>query len=476
MLNVVKSLPVRQSGLPAGKAGASGVKKILAACALLLLSNSLSAFQEGENMPNFGLPASDGNFYMLSGLLENASALVFSFFDSNCAPCRKELPSLLATEKKYAADKGVRFFMVSVGEDRETVKKCIKEWGITQPVLYDESADLAKQCSVVTGSFKNIPRTFVTDRNGRVTKIFKGYQEGLVKALSMEIDKAASASTGTVKTIRILYTNSANGIIESCDCPTNPYGGLVRRLTFFQKIAAPDIKISAGDFFSPNDEQIKNRYVAGIMAKLDYDAVCVGDQEFRAGAEAFQSILSEHELPIVNANMQLCDEKSCSVFGKPYIIKEVKGVKIGITGVTSESCFLFYPQKIKERLKITAPPREALAEIVPIMREKCDYVFALVHAGEKEVEEIAAAVKGIDVIFSGHTQTLTCKQGKPLIVQAGAAARYVGELTMRLSGGSAEYENKFFPLTEDIVRDAWGLSLSEKYLIEYKKSLEKFKQ
>jgi len=110
------------------------------------------------------------------------------------------------------------------------------------------------------------------------------------------------------------------------------------------------------------------------------------------------------------------------------------------------------------------------------MRKKCDYVFALVHAGEKEVEEIASSVKGIDVIFSGHTQTLTYKRGKPVIVQAGPSARFAGELTMRIEGKKTEYENKFFSLTDDVAKDEWGLSLNERYLIEYKKSLEKFKK
>ncbi len=451
-------------------------KKIIIAGVFLLFADCLFAFRQGQNMPNFGLPSSDGNYYTLAGLLEKSGAVVFSFFDSNCAPCRKELPELEAAAKKYAADKSVNFFMVAVGEDRETINKCIKEWGITQPVLYDESTDIAKQCSVVTGSVKNIPRTFVMDKNGTVVKIFKGYQKNMAKLLSDEIDTAVKAPRSSVNTIRILYTNSANGIIESCDCPTNPYGGLVRRQTFFSKINPADIRISAGDFFSPNTEKIKNRYVMKIMEKLDYDAVCIGDQEFRTGADLFKTLLSEYELPIVNANMQTCDENSCSVFGRQYIIKEVKGLKIGITGVTSKSCFIFYPKKIKECLKITASPADALSDIVPIMRKKCDYVFAVVHAGEKEVREIARNVKGIDVIFSGHTQTLTYKKGKPLILQAGAAGRYVGELTMRVSGKGASYENKFYPLTEDIARDKWGLSLNEKYLIEYKKSLKKFKK
>ncbi|MEA2081654.1 MAG: redoxin family protein [Elusimicrobiota bacterium] len=451
-------------------------KKIIIAGVFLLFTDFLFAFQKGQNMPNFGLPSSDGGYYTLSGLLGNSTALVFSFFDSNCAPCRKELPAFSTAAEKYAADKSVKFFMVAVGEDRETINKCIKEWGITQPVLYDESADLAKQCSVVTGSIKNIPRTFVVDKNGAVIKIFKGYQKGMAKALSFEIDKALKVPQSQAKTLRILYTNSANGIIESCDCPSNPYGGLVRRLTFFSKVNPADIRISAGDFLSPNSEKIKNRYVMKIMEKLKFDAVCIGDQEFRTGTDLFKELLSEYELPVVNANLQICDEKSCWVFGEPYLIKEIRGVKIGITGVTSKSCFIFYPKKIKKHLTIMATPAQALSEIVPRMRKKCDYVFALVHAGEKEVSEIAGNVKGIDVIFSGHTQTLIYEKGKPLILQAGAGGRYVGELTMRVSEKGVSYENKFFPLIEDIAKDKWGLSINEKYLIEYKRSLKRFKK
>jgi len=455
-------------------------KNVFFAAGLFLIMFSLSAvsyaLERGKRMPDFGLPASDGEYYTLSGITRiSTGAAVFTFFDSKCEPCRKELPLIQKVAKKYAGVNAA-FFMVSVGEDRETVGKCIKEWGINFPVIFDETTELAKACDVVTGSLKNIPRTIVVDKYGNVAEIFKGYHADMAEELPKAIEMANASPAPPEKTLRIIYTNSANGVIESCDCPMNPYGGLVRRLTFFEKILLSDIRVSAGDFFSANDESIKNKFTAVIMEKLDYDAIVIGDQEFKTGKDFLMGILQKHSLPIVSANMQVCDGETCFIIGKPYVIKEINGIKIGITGVTSESCFVFYPKKIKERIKFTQTPIEALKSIVPEMRKKCGFVFVIAHVNEREIADIEK-VPGIDAVFAGHTQGKFFKPGKPVVMQAGANGRYVGELVMTVSpDGQVSYRNNFYALTPDIKKDKWGLSQNEEYLLQYKKSLEELKK
>jgi len=436
-----------------------------------------AALTEGDLMPNFGLPCSDGEYYTLSGVCGSSDVVVFTFFDSKCAPCRKELPLVQAVRKKYQKS-AVRFFMVAVGEEAEDVEECIKEWGIEIPVLEDTSCTLAKKCNVVIGSMKNIPRTIVAGKDGRIKKIFKGYHADMDKALSKVIKTALDEKVVRQKSVRVLYTNSANGIIESCDCPNNPYGGLVRRMTFFSKIAKADLKISAGDFFSANNEIIKNEYVAKLMDKMAYDAIGLGDQEFKTGTEFFIDILKKYPLPVVCANMQVCDENSCFFLGKTYVIKNVNGVKVGITGVISQSCFLFYPKKIKKLLKFTQNYIDALNSTIPILKKKkCDVIFVVAHVNEKELREIREKVSGIDVVFTGHTQNKIYIAGKPVVVQAGAAGRSVGELLVKMdSAGKLSFSNEFFSLTNEIKKDEWGFSQNEEYLLKYRKSLEKIKK
>ncbi|MFH1352221.1 MAG: redoxin domain-containing protein [bacterium] len=453
-------------------------KNVFPAAVLWFVFSGVSAaFVEGDRMPNFGLPCSDGEYYTLSGVCGSSDVVVFTFFDSQCKPCREELPLIQAVRKKYRGS-DVRFFMVAVGEESEQVEACIKEWRIDIPVLEDTSCTLAKKCDVVIGSMKNIPRTVVAGKDGRIKKIFKGYHADMEQALSNVIKSALAEKVVRQKSVRVLYTNSANGIIESCDCPNNPYGGLVRRLTFFSKTAKADLKVSAGDFFSPNDESIKNEYVAKIMDKLEYDAVGLGDQEFKTGTEFFIDILKKYPLPVVCANMQVCDENSCWFLGNSYIIKDVNGVKVGITGVVSQSCFLFYPKKVKELLKFTQTCVDALNSVVPELRKKkCDVVFVVAHVNEQELREIKEKVPGIDVIFTGHTQNKIYVAGKPVVVQAGAAGRCVGELLVEMdSAGNLSFSNEVFSLTNEIKKDDWGISQSEEYLIKYKKSLETIKK
>jgi len=387
-------------------------------------------------------------------------------------PCKKELPHLQKVARSFS-QKGVKFFMVAVGEEKEVIEKCKKDWGIKFPVILDLSMSLARNCGVVVGSVKSIPKTFVVGKDEKVKKIFSGYHHDYEKKLTDALNTVLSQKAQK-NFIRIFYTNSANGIIESCDCPTNPYGGLVRRFTFFKE-ANVDLKISAGDFFSPYEDKLLNRYVLEIMEKLDYDAITPGDQEFRAGVDFLLQELEKVKLPFVISNLQACDEKSCYFIGQSYLIKEIKGLKIGITGVVSEKCFVFYPEKIKKRLKITKSPEEALKEIIPNLRRKCDLVFVIAHIPEIELNKIKK-ISGIDVIFMGHTQSKTFISGKPVVVQAGENGNNIGELLILREKDGYKFLNNFYPLTTSIEKDQWGLSLLAKYKKEYKKSLKKLKK
>ncbi|MCD6413760.1 MAG: redoxin domain-containing protein [Elusimicrobia bacterium] len=437
-------------------------------------AGSIFALSVGDKIPDFGLPSSDGNYYILSsvrGDVNSPNVLVFSFFDSNCFPCRKELPYV---QKVYRENKGkkVLFFMVAVGEEKAVVKKCIKKWGIKIPVLFDVSMNFGRACGVVAGSVKNIPKIFVISKDGSVKKILKGFHRDIGDKLSAAINSALGEKYVASAEVDVIYTNSANGVIESCDCPANPYGGLVRRLTFFSKVANPDIKISAGDFFSPNGEPLKNSYVAKIMEKLDYDAICLGDQEFKTGARFLTDILKNVKLPIVNANMQICDGESCYLVGVPYVIKNVRGIKVGITAVLSPNCFIFYPQDIKKMLKFKNPVAE-LKNVVGELRKKSDLIFVIAHSPEREIGEIRKNVSGIDVIFAGHTQNKLFRKGGTVVVQAGASGRYVGELKIEITkDGKKKFSNRFYALVGEIEKDKWGLSQSEEYLIKYRKALE----
>jgi len=215
-----------------------------------------------------------------------------------------------------------------------------------------------------------------------------------------------------------------------------------------------------------------------MINKMKYDAIGLGDQEFKTGTEFFIDILKRYPLPVVCANMQVCDENSCWFLGKTYVIKNVRGVKVGITGVISQSCFLFYPKKIRKMLKFTQNCVDALNSVVPqLKKKKCDVVLVVAHVNEKELREIKEKVSGIDVIFMGHTQSRLYQIGKPVVVQAGAAGRNVGEILVNVAqDGKLSFSNKLFPLTNEIKKDKWGLSQSEEYLIKYKKSLEKIKK
>ena len=126
------------------------------------------------------------------------------------------------------------------------------------------------------------------------------------------------------------------------------------------------------------------------------------------------------------------DDTLEEVFGrglvKPYLVKEIQGIRIGFYGIMGKNAAEVAPfaRPVKFR-----DPIDTSREMVWILREKekVDIVICLSHSGIRkkkspsEDDRLAREVPGIDIIVSGHTHT-TMKDplivNKTIIVQAGA--------------------------------------------------------
>jgi 2',3'-cyclic-nucleotide 2'-phosphodiesterase/3'-nucleotidase len=156
-----------------------------------------------------------------------------------------------------------------------------------------------------------------------------------------------------------------------------------------------------------------------VMNSLNYDAMTVGNHEYNFGLKVLEKARGEANFPWLSANTY--DISKQQPHYKPYVVKEVAGVKIGILGLTTPGIPNWDNAPNYAGLEFHEPVVEA-RKWVPVLREKekVDVVVITMHMGlgedlrtgevnpgqvphENEAIAIAKEVPGVDVIFMGHT-------------------------------------------------------------------------
>ena len=155
------------------------------------------------------------------------------------------------------------------------------------------------------------------------------------------------------------------------------------------------------------------------MSALKYDAMAVGNHEYNFGLKVLEKARSEANFPWLSANTY--DEGTTNTHYKPYIVKAVGGVRVGILGLTTPGVPTWENKPNYAGLEFHEPLPEA-KKWVPVLRDKerADVVVIAMHMGveedlrtgqlnpgsvlnENQAVTIARQVPGVDVIFMGHT-------------------------------------------------------------------------
>lgn len=186
--------------------------------------------------------------------------------------------------------------------------------------------------------------------------------------------------------------------------------------------------IDSGDIFQGTlvGTRSEGEAIVKYMNQIGYDAVVPGNHDFDLGKDNLVELIEMSEFPWVSCNIYDQETGKRWQVLKPWIIKEVGGLKIGITGATTRGTeYMSFPDNIRGldfRSEITN-----LQECVDELRaQNVDIVVAMVHAGlpydpregfdelkettEKEVlksghanaMDIAHFVRGIDLLLGGH--------------------------------------------------------------------------
>jgi len=263
-----------------------------------------------------------------------------------------------------------------------------------------------------------------------------------------------SGSVAADTVITILHTNDTHSQIDPL--PPNDRnagkGGVARRATLVKRVRQENpntLLVDAGDVFqgTPYFNFYRGEVEYKAMSAIGYDVGTLGNHEFDNGVEALAAALKFANFDLVSANY---DVKGTVLENrvKPYVVKTVAGIKVGLFGLGISPVALITPANFKG---ITYnDPVVSAREVVKTLRDKerCALVVCTSHLGFHENGErgdslVAAQVDGIDFIASGHTHTFMekpVKQKQPcgaetLIFQVGKSGINVGRVDFTFRTG-----------------------------------------
>jgi 5'-nucleotidase len=250
--------------------------------------------------------------------------------------------------------------------------------------------------------------------------------------------------------ISILHTNDMHSQIDPL--PANDRyagkGGIARRATLVKRIRKEQpntLLVDAGDCFqgTPYFNLYKGVVEYKAMSAVGYDVVTLGNHDFDNGIESLAEAMKSATFEFVSANYDVTGTAIASRV-KPYVVREVGGVRIGIFGLGIKLEGLNPPESFKG-LKYLDPVRMARG-VTRLLRtqERCAMVICASHLGyypqpkgdELGDTQVVAQVDGIDFIASGHTHTfmkqpVLAKQpsGKDTVIfQVGKSGIYLGRV------------------------------------------------
>ncbi len=289
----------------------------------------------------------------------------------------------------------------------------------------------------------------------------------LFSGLAVPREAKAAATTK----ISIIHTNDTHGRLFDSD-EYDASWGFAKIATLVKQTKAQNpntLVLDAGDAFQgmPIINISKGEGLIPILEAVGYDAMTIGNHEFDFGFPALQNLETKMtKISMVSAN--IFKETGGRVF-KPYVIKEVGGVKVGIFGLTTpETTYKSHPDNTKG-LTFMDPVKSAKS-VVAELKPQVDIVIALSHLGVEGDDtsiKVAEQVEGIDLIIDGHSHT---EMPYGVIEVKGTMIAQTGEYTKNVGLVELEIQDKkivrksaaLLPDSKEIKEDETVKALIEK--------------
>lgn len=196
--------------------------------------------------------------------------------------------------------------------------------------------------------------------------------------------------------IVVWLSGDTRGYLEPCGCRRDQAGGLPARMTLVTQEKSPyRLLLDVGNITSGGRsyELLKFDYLLRGMATMGYDAVNLGKREVNLDRDTLLQKINASKLPFVSCNV--LNRETGKPLVAPTLVKTIGGVRIGITGVAQAE-----ESEIGPGLRVR-PPEEALAEVLPGLREQSDFVIVLAYAPPETLKNLATRFHEVGAVLGG---------------------------------------------------------------------------
>lgn len=251
---------------------------------------------------------------------------------------------------------------------------------------------------------------------------------------------------------------------------------------------------SGGDFYGTADEynEPKSRFVARMMGRLEYDAVCVGEMDLNYGLAQLQEEAAADGLNLVCANL-VSKEPPTADSGSPqarygtafppYRVVERDGVRFGFVGLLSPGTKVRQsmstpdaPREVTGVNYIIKDPTDVAEEVIPEARQACDVLILLAHMDRTELDALLADFPEVDIAVQGHDPKSSAfgtpeRSGNALVLKATSQGQYIGDLSFSLDANKhiASFDNRVHFLDDAYPDDEATVKLVDEFEAENRK-------
>ncbi len=265
-----------------------------------------------------------------------------------------------------------------------------------------------------------------------------------VMALGISVPAMAADAKPMEGKLVVVHTNDMHGYYETTETSIG-IAGVAGLKNYYEAQGADVLLLDAGDFSQGSTlvSYYKGKNAAEYMAAAGYDAVSMGNHEFDYSFDALldnMKVLTDAGVKVIDANV--INKETVKSYFDANAVFEFDGIKVGVFGLdTSETLTKASPSNVKavNFLDKEEMFKEAQAQVDKLKSAGCDYIIALTHLGVDEESvgrrstDLAAAVKGIDLIVDGHSHTVIDggeKVGDTVIVSTGSYLANVGTVVI----------------------------------------------
>ncbi len=246
-----------------------------------------------------------------------------------------------------------------------------------------------------------------------------------------------AAGPAEVRAVRVLFTADLHcrrwptTDFSSPGLPRRELGGwqgLARLVDSLRTDAC--LLLDAGDFAfgAPESDSDQGRAAITMMNRLGYDAAVLGARDFSGGAENVEVLARAAGFPILADPMLDVVLKRRVPLFRPFVIKDVRGIRVAIVGITDPDIVRLNRQADVRGLSVEAPLAQLGRYLAAVRAESLDLIVVLTHLGWAEAQALADSFPEVAlVICAGDNDTLS-HYGR--VYSAGSYGQRVGAVDL----------------------------------------------